>query len=358
MTNALRSLMKFDQAKAKLDLKERHAGERAALKVKYPQFSESYEQWLIDRGEAEKAQKWRYRENPADEPCVIVGVVHVPAKKMDLRDFAGSVEGSHVRYVNRDGLGFVDRGRNIVIGDWCDESVTLAALQLSASKWGSFQVTGNDEYKAMCCKLAAQHGFKISNPELQKRIQEQRDLLQQAQQRQAAAQDRERDHAKRVELAQAHAVYDAAMIVLKSAEADEKVASERVYELQPARNAAILGQQEAADGLVKSALALPKLPGWLNAIKLYNAAVSVLARAERAVTIARQKVTQAWQRVLGLDPAARTQQQQVADAMAARHAERAAKAAPVMAPVIGRTPVIAPAVHRQDGEGDEPVPRF
>ena len=188
MTNALRSLMKFEQAKAKLDLKERHAAERAALKVKYPQFSDSYEQWLIDRGEAEKAQKWRYRENSKDEPCVIRGVSDVPLKKMDLRDFAGSVEGSHVRYVNRDGLGFVDRGRNIVIGDWRDESVTLAALQLSAAKWGSFTLTGNDEYKAMCVKLAAQHGFKINNPELQKGIQAQRDLLHQAQQQRDAAQ--------------------------------------------------------------------------------------------------------------------------------------------------------------------------
>ena len=191
LNNALKSLMKFEQAKAKLDLKERHAAERAALKVKYPQFSESYEQWLIDRGEAEKAQKWRYRENPKDEPCVIRGLTDVPLKKMDLRDFAGSIEGSHVRYVNRDGLGFLDRGRSIVIGDWRDESVTLAALQLSASKWGSFQVTGNDEYKALCVKLAAQHGFKISNPELQQGIQAQRDLLHQEQQRQAAAKQAE-----------------------------------------------------------------------------------------------------------------------------------------------------------------------
>ena len=169
-----------------------------------------------------------------------------------------------------------------------------------------------------------------------------------------AAQDREREHVKRLVLDQAHAVYDAAVSVLDAAKAVETTARKSVDVLQTARDAAILGQQEAAEGLVKSALALPKLPGWLNAIKLYNAAVSVLACAERAVTIARQKVTQAWQRVLGLDPAARTQQQQVAGAMAARHAERAAKAAPVIA----RTPVIAPAVHRQDGEGDEPVPRF
>lgn len=171
LNNALKSLMKFDQAKAKLDLKERHAAERAALKVKYPQFSETYEQWLIDRGEAEKAQQWRYRKNPADEPCLIRGGTDVPLRKMDLRDFTGAVEGSHVRYVNSDGLGFVDRGKNIVIGDWREESVTLGSLQLGAAKWGSFTLTGNDEYKAMCCKLAAAHGFKINNPELQEKLQ-------------------------------------------------------------------------------------------------------------------------------------------------------------------------------------------
>ena len=75
---------------------------------------------------------------------------------MQLRVAMGD-EGHHVRYVNRDWLGFVDRGWNTVTGDWRDESVTLAAVQLSAAKWGSFQVTGNDEYKALCVKLAAQH---------------------------------------------------------------------------------------------------------------------------------------------------------------------------------------------------------
>lgn len=192
MTNALRSLMKFDQAKAKLDLAERHAAERAALRIKYPQFSSTYEQWLIDKGEADKAQAWRYRENPEDEPCTIRGFSNGKAKKMDLRDFTGAVDGYQVEYTNADGLGFVDRGRNIVIADWRDESVTLAALQLSAAKWRSFEVTGNDEYKAMCARLAAQHGFKISNLELQKGIQLQKDLRSQEQQRQADAQKAEK----------------------------------------------------------------------------------------------------------------------------------------------------------------------
>ena len=197
MTNALRSLMKFEQTKAKLDLKDRHARERAALRVKYPQFASTYEQWLIDRGEADKAQQWRYRENPDDEPCTVRGVGDGKAKKMDLRDFDGSVEGYQVRYVNAEGLGFVDRGRNIVIADWRYESVTLAALQLSAAKWGSFEVTGNDQYKEMCCRLAAQHGFKISNPELQSEIQVQRDLLHQEQQQQQQRQQAEAQESAR-----------------------------------------------------------------------------------------------------------------------------------------------------------------
>jgi len=73
----------------------------------------------------------------------------------------------------------VDKGKTIDIHDWRDRDTTLAALQLSAQKWGSFQVTGNDEYKAMCAKLAAEHGFKITNPELQERIQQERQRIQQ-----------------------------------------------------------------------------------------------------------------------------------------------------------------------------------
>lgn len=182
-------------------------------------------------------------------------------------------------------------------------------------------------------------------------VQAQEDERERAQRLLVAAQDREREHTKRVAaqrvaLAQAHAVYDAAVIVMESAEAVQKVARERVDALQLARNAAVLGQREAAGSLVKSALATFKLPGWLNAIKLYNAAVSVLARAERAVTIARESVARAWQRVLGLDPAARTMQQQVSDALIA-------KLRP--APVSVSAPAPAPAVvhqHDDDGDGD------
>jgi hypothetical protein len=78
------------------------------------------------------------------------------------------------------GVAFVDKGKTIDVHDWRNRETTLAALQLSAQKWGSFTVTGNDEYKAMCVKLAAEYGFKITNPELQESIQEERQRIQQA----------------------------------------------------------------------------------------------------------------------------------------------------------------------------------
>ena len=48
--------------------------------------------------------------------------------------------------------------------DW-DRIVPALSQRISAQKRGSFTATGNDEYKAMCAKLAAEHGFKITNPE-------------------------------------------------------------------------------------------------------------------------------------------------------------------------------------------------
>jgi hypothetical protein len=41
---------------------------------------------------------------------------------------------------------------------------------LGAQKWGTLTITGPDEFKQLCAQLAAQHGFKISNPELHREI--------------------------------------------------------------------------------------------------------------------------------------------------------------------------------------------
>ncbi|KJX37147.1 DNA-primase RepB domain-containing protein, partial [Enterobacter hormaechei] len=102
-----------------------------------------------------------------------------------IRAYQPEIVGQQVHYSRKEeagaggGVSFVDKGKSIDIHDWRNRDSTLAALQLSAQKWGSFTVTGNDEYKAMCAKLAAEHGFKITNPELQERIQQERQRIQQ-----------------------------------------------------------------------------------------------------------------------------------------------------------------------------------
>jgi hypothetical protein len=60
----------------------------------------------------------------------------------------------------------VDKGARIAIHDLQRDSV-LAALRLPSAKWKRFTVSGSAASKALAVSLAVEHGFKISNPELQ-----------------------------------------------------------------------------------------------------------------------------------------------------------------------------------------------
>jgi len=63
---------------------------------------------------------------------------------------------------------FVDHGSRVAINEAKNPNVVAAALELSAHKWdGKFQVSGTDEYKALCVQIAAERGYSITNPELQ-----------------------------------------------------------------------------------------------------------------------------------------------------------------------------------------------
>ena len=56
----------------------------------------------------------------------------------------------------------------------------LAALQLSAQKWGAMRVTGNEHFLRTCVELAAEREFKIVNPDLQEAIAVERERQQRA----------------------------------------------------------------------------------------------------------------------------------------------------------------------------------
>jgi plasmid and phage DNA primase len=179
--NAMRSVIAAEQAAEKAALKEKHQKQREQHRQQFRPYPD-LEQWQRMQRSPELAEQWRHR---ASEPQRIEGDRSEPPTPRDIRAYAPEIVGQQVHYSRRDeggarrGVSFVDNGKSIDIHDWRNRDSTLAALQLSAQKWGSFTVTGNDEYKAMCAKLAAEHGFKITNPELQESIQQERQRIQQ-----------------------------------------------------------------------------------------------------------------------------------------------------------------------------------
>lgn len=182
---ALRSGMAAEQAGEKAAMKEKHKRQREHHRKQFRPFPD-FEVWLRLNGDPELAEKWRQREsdpasteNDLDEP-------EAPPTPRDIRDFSNERVGANVHYVRASdveegvgsvGVSFIDTGKRIDVYDWKNENTTLAVLQLSAQKWGSFVVNGTDEYKAMCVKLAAAHGFKITNPELQDALKKAREQI-------------------------------------------------------------------------------------------------------------------------------------------------------------------------------------
>lgn len=178
LRNALASILASQQLVAKLVLKDQHARERNALRFKYRPWPD-FEQWLQYQKQPELAWKWRYRLNPDGEPARIYGISNSSVIAHDIRAFVPDIKGSQVFYTHQDTgrLGFIDKGLCIEIQPGQQTDALLAALQLASQKWGSFQVTGNEQYKFMCVMLAVRHGFKIDNPELQMAIISHRQLM-------------------------------------------------------------------------------------------------------------------------------------------------------------------------------------
>jgi hypothetical protein len=185
LLNAMRSVLAAEQAAQKAGLKEGQQQEWKLLRKQYRPFP-VYEQWLRQRQQPEQADAWRYRNG---DPQRIQGETTESPTPRDIRAYTPKVQGRQVHYLRKDGqnlttgqggtAAFIDKGREIDIHEWRNRDSVLAALQLSAQKWGHFKVNGHADYKALCVQLAAEHGFKISNPELQAGIESERQRIQQ-----------------------------------------------------------------------------------------------------------------------------------------------------------------------------------
>jgi hypothetical protein len=175
--NVARSLLAADHAMRRAELMERQKRERDRLRIRFGR-RKTFEQFLVEQGETQLAEQWRYRDTETPGPAILGDGDEIPRKR-DIRDFIAQVRQSahsklaEIHYSSRSDpshVSFTDRGKRIDVWQAQDETAVLAALQLGAQKWGTLTITGPDEFKQLCAQLAEQHGFKISNPELRREI--------------------------------------------------------------------------------------------------------------------------------------------------------------------------------------------
>jgi MobA/VirD2-like, nuclease domain/Large polyvalent protein-associated domain 7/TraI-like middle domain/RepB DNA-primase C-terminal helical domain len=175
LLNATRSMLAARQAQEKAEVRERQELERAALRRELGRFPD-YEQWLTRR-DRDRANEGRYRDR---RPPTLEGPTFEQPVPRDIRAYAAARDGWKVHYQvagSRRQPAFTDRGQTIDIHDSRNRETVLAALQLSAQKWGAISVRGNEQFKRTCVELAAEHAFKIVNPDLQHEIAAQRERL-------------------------------------------------------------------------------------------------------------------------------------------------------------------------------------
>jgi hypothetical protein len=175
LLNALRSLTATQQAQEKADLWDRHKRERAVTARDRGRFP-SYEDWLA-RSDRQAADEWRHRFR---RPAAIEGSRFDQPTPRDIRAVTAVLDRGSVHYhlasASRSPA-FTDRGKTIDIHQGRNREAVLAALQLSAQKWGEFWIRGDAQFKRICVELAAEHGFKITNPELRQAIAAEREQL-------------------------------------------------------------------------------------------------------------------------------------------------------------------------------------
>jgi hypothetical protein len=175
--NVARSLLAADHAKRRAELMERQKRERDTLRMRFGR-RKTFEQFLVEQGEPQLAEQWRYRDTETPGTAILGDEDDIPRKR-DIRDFTAQVRPSphtlanEIHYSSRSDpshVSFTDRGKRIDVWYAQDEAAVLAALQLGAQKWGTLTIAGPNEFKQLCAQLAAQHGFKIANPELRREI--------------------------------------------------------------------------------------------------------------------------------------------------------------------------------------------
>ncbi len=225
LLNAMKSIIAAQQAAEKLELKERQEAEKKRVREAYPPFP-TFESWLRRHVGHEAAED--YRKPDLENEARIYGEIrqvlvleHKP-RPVDIRDYKPRIQGREVRYQSASGReDFIDKGRNIAMLNEHDPDAVRAALQLASTKFGGkVHLTGNDQFKVLACRLAAQEGITVLNPELQNTYNQERGKIEAERQARLAA---EREAAAKV----------AALQAKLEAEKKAQIEAERAREVPP-----------------------------------------------------------------------------------------------------------------------------
>ncbi len=164
------------------ELQDRIRDLRKQFSTEYPSgFFPDFEDWVRKTRGKEAAEQYRYSGKTKDILAEIRPVEPVRSKDpepRDIRDCLPEVFGREVRYSNARGqTAFVDSGPKISVMDHSEASV-LAALQLARQKYGKdLVVSGPKEFQEKVIRLAVRNNIAIANPELQQRVQEEKDRI-------------------------------------------------------------------------------------------------------------------------------------------------------------------------------------
>jgi hypothetical protein len=131
---------------------------------------------ILDRAETATKEQARLDQDPGQ----IEGDRFVEPEPRNVGAlFTNEKKGTEIHYNRHDResgafqtLAFIDSGKQLDVRDWSNKESVNAALKLASQKWDTISVSGSDEYKETVARLAAEHGYKITNPELQDRIRE------------------------------------------------------------------------------------------------------------------------------------------------------------------------------------------
>ena len=131
---------------------------------------------ILARAEAATKEQARLDRNPGQ----IEGDRFVEPEPQNVGAlFTNEKKGTEIHYNRHDRqsgafqtLAFIDSGKQLDVRDWSNKESVNAALKLASQKWETLSVSGSDEYKETVARLAAENGYKITNPELQDRIRE------------------------------------------------------------------------------------------------------------------------------------------------------------------------------------------